>query len=99
MRELMQEYRTSLEQEAIKAEMEQQLEATKKLIFLKMLSEKARSRLSNIRLARPEFAKQIELLLLQLIQTGQIKEKISDHQLINIIKKIKGPRREYRIIK
>ncbi len=78
----------------------QQFDELKRSLFLKMLSEEARERLGRIRIARPEFAQQVEIVLIQLIQSGQITGKVDENALLTIIKKIRGAnKKEYRIIK
>lgn len=51
-------------------------EAQKEAILQKILSSEARARLTNIRMARPEFAEQIELSLIQAMQSGALRGKI-----------------------
>lgn len=77
----------------------QQYEQLKKILFLQMLDEKARERLSNIKVANPVYAMQLEQILIQLIQAGQIRGRITEEQLINLLKKMKEQKREYRILK
>ena len=54
----------------------QQLEAQKHALLGKILDSEARSRLTNIRMARPEFAESVEMQLLQLLQAGQLQGRI-----------------------
>lgn len=93
------EAQNQVNQQLEELQAQQQLEQIKRVLFLKMLSDEARDRLSNIKAANPHFAAQIEAILIQLIQSGQIRQKISESELRTIIKKIKGNNREYRIIK
>lgn len=74
------------------------LDAQKELIIKQILTSEAKSRLTNIKLANPEFAEQIEYLLMKLYQTGQI-NKIDDSQLKKILVKITGRKREIKIIR
>lgn len=53
------------------------------------LTKEARSRLGNIRTAKPELASQIEAQVATLGETGRI-DKIDDEQLKNILKEIQG---------
>ena len=57
---------------------EQQNEYKKKKYHLmrKVLSQEGRQRLENIRMVKPEFAEQIELQLIQLFQSGQLRGAI-----------------------
>ena len=87
------------EQEAAKAQEEQraQLEAQKQAILRQILNEEARQRLANVRLARPQFAEAVELQLIQLAQQGAIKEKLTDNQLKDILRKIQGQKRDTKV--
>ena len=78
----------------------QQFDELKRMLFLKMLTEEARERLGRIRIARPDFVEQVEVVLIQLIQSRQITGKVDEKALLTIIKKIRGAnKKEYRIIK
>jgi programmed cell death protein 5 len=52
-----------------------------------VLDKKARERLSNIRLIKPDLATQLELYLFQLQQAGQLKT-VTDQQLVMILKEL-----------
>ncbi len=71
---------------------EQQMEDALKQIKLHVLDAKARERLNNLKLVKPELAMQLELYLAQLYQSGQIKGKITDEQMVSILKKISTTR-------
>lgn len=75
-----------------------QIEAIKKILFMRILDEKARERLNNIRYANPEFGSQLEAVLLQLVQSGQAKV-IDEKTLITIINQIRPPKRETKIVR
>lgn len=64
---------------------------------MEVLTPEARSRLANVKIAKPEYAVQIENLLIQLAQSGQLKQKIGDAQLKQILGKISEKKREFRI--
>jgi programmed cell death protein 5 len=63
----------------------------------KILTPDARARLSNIKMAKPEYAAQVELLLIQLAQSGQIKAQITDAQLKALLAKMTKPKKEFKI--
>ncbi|MDV3103340.1 DNA-binding protein [Thermococcus waiotapuensis] len=100
-RKLMELQRKYLEQqkaqeEAIRQEME--LEAQLNAIMRKVLTPEARERLGRVKLVRPELARQVELILAQLYQAGQIKEPLSDEKLKRILAQIEEKtRKEFRI--
>jgi programmed cell death protein 5 len=78
----------------------QELEELKRALFLKALTEDARDRLSNIRMARPDFALQLEAILVQLIQSGQVSGRIDEQTLLAIAKRMRGATsREFRILR
>jgi len=62
-----------------------QLEKLKKVVMNKILTKEAIERLGRIRLVKPELASQLELYLMQLYQSGQIKSMIDDSQLKKIL--------------
>ena len=73
------------------------MEAQKQSILRQILNEEARQRLANVRLARPQFAEAVELQLIQLAQQGAIKEKLTDNQLKDILRKIQGQKRDTKV--
>lgn len=78
--------------------MDEELEEVKKDVLKKVLSKEAFERLGRIRLVKPEMASQLELYLIQLFQTGKIKNQISDEQLKAILEKLDS-KPKFRIIK
>lgn len=73
------------------------LDAQKQAILRQILTEEARQRLANVKLARPQLAEAVELRLIQLSQQNTISEKISDLQLKEILRKLQGQKRETKI--
>ncbi len=78
-------------------ELRRQYEVQKKLALQQILTPEARSRLANIRAAKPEFAEQIELQLIQLAQGGRISSQITDTQLKEILRRVQERRRDIKI--
>ncbi len=66
-------------------------------VLTQILTPEARSRLANIKAAKPDYASQIELLLVQLAQSGQLKDKITDAQLKNLLTRVSKPKTDFRI--
>ncbi len=66
----------------------QQAEETLKVLMVQILDAKARERLSNLKLVKSDLALQLQMYLAQLYQAGQIKQKITDDQLVVILKKL-----------
>ncbi|MFH1773969.1 MAG: DNA-binding protein [Methanobacteriota archaeon] len=91
------ELQQRLQEERAREEQRQLVEFQRRSILTEILAPEARSRLANIKIAKPEYAIQIENLLIQLAQSGQLKQKISDVQLKQILGKISEKKREFRI--
>ena len=62
-----------------------QLEAMKRELLLKFLDKEAFERIGRVKLANPMLAEQVELYLIQLFQSGQLKERLSDTKLKEIL--------------
>ncbi|VVB59181.1 DNA-binding protein [uncultured archaeon] len=88
----MQEYaavqQQAIEQQAGLQQQAAELQAQLKMIMPQILSPVARQRIANIRVAKPDFAMQIELYLVQLFQAGQIKRPLTDAELRAILDKL-----------
>jgi len=83
-------------EEAMKQEME--LEAQLDAIMRRILTPEARERLGRVKLVKPELARQVELVLVQLYQAGQVREPIDDEKLKRILAQIDArTRREFKI--
>lgn len=80
-----------------KAQMQQQLELQKQALLRSLLSPKARQRLANLKMVKPEFTSQLELQLIQLAQQGKIPVPLSDRQLKQILVQIQSRKREIKI--
>ena len=90
-----------IEQQAVAQEQQvqydQQVEQQRRRAMIGILSDKALDRLSNIKLANPEFAATIENQLLTIAQSGRLKEKITDQQLKTMLKQLQSSKRERKI--
>jgi programmed cell death protein 5 len=91
------EYQAQLQEQQRQAELRRQYEIQKRAIIQQILTPEARSRLANIRAAKPEFAEQLELQLIQLAQSGRFTSKITDSQLKEILSRLQTRKREFRI--
>ncbi|MCJ7450450.1 MAG: DNA-binding protein [Candidatus Nanohaloarchaeota archaeon QJJ-9] len=65
-----------------------------KQIASQILTKEARSRLGNIRAAKPDLASSIEMQLVQLHKAGQIRDKITDEQLKDLLKKLQEGKKD-----
>lgn len=67
-------------------------------LLSKILTSEAKARLKRIELANPDFANQVEDIIIYLYQTGQLKN-MDDTQLKDILEKITSKKRKTRIIR
>ena len=91
--ELQRQQQTAVQQEAAKQQMDQQ----KQTVMRQILTPEARDRLARLKTARPEFVEQVEAQLIMLVQSGQIREKISDEILVQILEKLTPEKKEIKI--
>ncbi|KZX16222.1 DNA-binding protein [Methanobrevibacter filiformis] len=99
--ELRQKRMQELQQQAIAAEnqqrMQQEMEMQKKQAMIQILTPEAKNRLTNLRLTKPEFVDQVELQLIQLVQSGKVQNKITDDQLKILLQKLTPKKRDINI--
>ncbi len=96
-RRRMSELQQRIAQEQQRAQAEQQIEVQKQAILRRILTTEARSRLNNLKMVKPDFAGQLELQLIQLVQSGRVKTPITDEQLKEILIRLQSTRREIKI--
>ncbi len=74
------------------------IEQQKQRLLATFLSEEARARLANIKLANPEYSDVLENRLIQIGQSGQLQgRKITDEQLKNMLRQLMASRKETKI--
>ena len=97
----MQELQSQIDLQGSYEEQEEQqkkeFDEKKKQILRGLLTNQARERLGRIKVARPEFAENIENQLIMLAQSGQLKNKINDEQLRMLLQKILPKKRDIKI--
>lgn len=91
------ELRRKLAEEQQQVQVQQQIELQKQALLRRILTPDARSRLTNLKMVKPEFAEQLELQLIQLAQQGKIAIPVTDEQLKEILVRIQSGRREFKI--
>jgi len=96
MQQLMQQ---QAEQQTQQQLQEQQVDEQLKSIMSQILTPDAQERIANIRLANPDFARQVEVILVQLYQAGKLPGKVNDAQLKEILMKLQTQKRETKIIR
>ncbi|HDH44785.1 MAG TPA: hypothetical protein ENG66_05275 [Thermococcus sp.] len=75
---------------------EQDFEEKLEQFLRRVLTSSARRRLSNLELVKPDFVKQIKLLLVELISNQKLSVPVTDEQLKTILKQFQK-RREIKI--
>lgn len=93
----MLELQQRMVEEQKQAQAQQQLEGQKQALLRRILTPEARSRLTNLKMVKPEFTQQLELQLIQLAQQGRIAIPITDEQLKELLVKLQSGRRDYKI--
>lgn len=91
------ELQQRMQEEKIQEEQRRQIEIQKRSILMEVLTPEARSRLANIKIAKPEFAAQLENLFVQLAQSGQLRQKVTDAQLKQMLAKLSAKRKDIKI--
>ena len=85
---MLQQRMQNMSENAQQQQQAAQMEEVLKTLMSQVLDQKARERLSNLKLVKPEIATQLEMYLAQLFQSGQLREKITDEQLVMILRKL-----------
>ena len=93
----MLELQQRMVEEQKQSQAQQQLEGQKQALLRRILTPEARSRLTNLKMVKPEFTQQLELQLIQLAQQGRIAIPITDEQLKELLVKLQSGRRDYKI--
>ncbi|RJS88488.1 DNA-binding protein [Candidatus Bathyarchaeota archaeon] len=96
-RKRLMELQQQMLQEQQRAEAQKRIELQKQALMRRILTPKARQRLTNLKIVRPEFASQLELQLIQIAQQGRISLPITDDQLKEILSRLQRTRKEIRI--
>lgn len=93
----LRELQAQMEQQKMEEEKRKQLEIQKKKLLMKILTPDARSRLANLRVAKPQFVERIELQLIQLARTGRVNLPINDEQLRKILRQAQKSKKTFKI--
>jgi programmed cell death protein 5 len=76
---------------------EEHIRAQREALLRQLFTPEARSRLANIRLAKPEFATNVEDQMIILAQAGRVPIPITDELLKSVLGQIQGHKREITI--
>lgn len=91
------ELQARIQEQQRQEEARRRFEIQKRAALTQILTPEARSRLANIRVAKPEFAEQLEIQLIQLTQAGRLNIPITDEQLRTIMDRLQQRKREFKI--
>ena len=95
-RKLLELQRRLLEEQR-QAQAQREFEIRKQAILRRILDPKARQRLTNLKMVRPDLVSQLEIQLIQLAQQGRINIPLTDEQLKEILIRLQRGRREIKI--
>jgi programmed cell death protein 5 len=84
-------------QEQVADQQAAEAQAQKEAILRQILTPEARSRLTNIRMVKPQLAEQIEMQLIQLAGSGRLKSRVTDEQLKGLLQQLQGRERERKV--
>jgi programmed cell death protein 5 len=87
------------DQQTMQAELERQerIKSQMQMVLMSILEPDARERLNTIKLTKPDFAGAVEQQLIQLAQSGRLKNKITDSQLKEQLRQLAPKKRDYSI--
>jgi len=77
----------------------QQMEAMKKALLDKVISKEARERLNTIRVAHPQLAQQVEVIIMQAVQSGQLQGVLDDKGLKIILNQVIPDKKEFKVLR
>ena len=86
-----------MQQQVDQQAQQEQFDAQLNQAVKQIMTPEARSRLTNLKLTRPELVKQIEIQLIQSAQAGSLKGKVTDDQLKVLLSQLAGQKRDIRI--
>ncbi len=101
LEEIRQRKRAALREQALEDQArEQQIaeaQAQKEAILRQILTPEARSRLTNVRMVKPQLAEQIEVQLIQLASAGRLRSRVTDEQLKSLLQQMQEKERDTKI--
>jgi len=78
-------------------EAQERAEAQKKAVLRQTLEPEARERLEALKMAKPQFAEQVEKQVVALAQSGRVQGKIDDDQMKQLLKELQPDDNDYDI--
>ncbi|KAI9175835.1 hypothetical protein H9P43_006199 [Blastocladiella emersonii ATCC 22665] len=75
-----------------------QAEEMRKTMLMSILDNEARERLSRIAIVKPSNARAVEDMVLRMAQTGQLRGKVTEDQLIDLLGNISDAKAETKVV-
>jgi programmed cell death protein 5 len=97
MAQMQQSQEAQIQQQAMMAERQKQMDAARLEVMRRILTPEARERLAKVRMAYPDVATAVEEQLIQLMQMGRIQNQIDENTLIAILRKVSPQKRDIKI--
>ncbi len=79
---------------AQQAAQQQQVDEAKQSILRNILTPEAKERLTTVKIARPQLVEQVEMQLISLAQSGQLRTKIDDAKLKALLQQLQSRKRD-----
>ncbi|CAK9295180.1 unnamed protein product [Gordionus sp. m RMFG-2023] len=76
-----------------------QQEQLRNTILSSVLDQKARARLSNITLAKPDKGKALENMIIQMAQYGRIQHQLNEDQMVKLLEQLNQQQKPKTIVK
>jgi len=76
------------------AAQQQQVDEAKQSILRNILTPEAKERLTTVKIARPQLVEQVEMQLISLAQSGQLRTKIDDAKLKALLQQLQSRKRD-----
>lgn len=91
------EYQRRLEAAQVEEQRRLEEEARRQEVLRKILTPKARERLANLKMVRPELVEQLEIQLIQLAQMGRLPVPVTDDVVRELLARITGQQKEIKV--
>jgi len=89
-----QQSQQSAQQQKMKSEMEER----RSMILLSILTSEARERLARIQLVKPEKARKVEDMIINLAQARQLGGRVDENTLISLLNQLSKEQKETKIV-
>ncbi|KXS18108.1 DNA-binding TFAR19-related protein [Gonapodya prolifera JEL478] len=80
------------------AEKKAQMEEMRRTMLTQILDPQARERLGRLSLTKPDVARSVEDLLLNMARSGRIQAKLTEKELIGLLEQVSAGKKETKIV-